>query len=143
MEKIKKSYVLAHCTAFHSKQLRKNTLGLAYLLFFKTIHHSIHSPLLKRGLYKTLSHEFCAGSGVLKVPLYFVQKLEDIDSLIYNNNNDNRRLEVNAYDPHQTILGDIVLNVRSVRKVSSQQPLPSLSLGYNFQSIGPLGRCFL
>ena len=37
--------------------------------------HSIHTPLLRRGLYKALSHGFCACSGVLKITLYCVQKL--------------------------------------------------------------------
>ena len=39
------------------------------------LQHSIHTPLLRRGLYKALSHWFCACSGVLKITLYCVQKL--------------------------------------------------------------------
>ena len=34
--------------------------------------HSIHSPLLRRGLYKALSHGFSACSGVLKITFYCV-----------------------------------------------------------------------
>ena len=37
--------------------------------------HSICPPLLRRGLYKALSHGFCACSGVLKIIFYWLQKL--------------------------------------------------------------------
>ena len=40
--------------------------------------HSIHPPFETRGLYKTMSHRFCACSGVLKISIYCVHKLEKV-----------------------------------------------------------------
>ena len=60
-----------------------STVG-SYKMLFKTqkngpnipkIYHSIHSPLQRRGLYKSFSFRFCMCSGGLKVTIDCVQRV--------------------------------------------------------------------